>query len=204
MSDLPGGAGPSVSPSPTRALLALAAALFALAGSIAAYTLLVRPPAPAVSDVPAGTEEPAGPWPAPPFALPSLRGPDRIALADFRGRVVVLNFFASWCRPCALEAATLERAWQATRTQGVVFLGVAVQDRYADARAFLDAHGVTYPAVFDDRGDLMLAYRVVGIPTTFFVSPAALVTGQHAGIFVGDEGLGRLLERVARARQVAE
>jgi peroxiredoxin len=144
--------------------------------------------------------EPIDRVPAPPFALPSLREPGMIALADFRGQVVVLNFFASWCAPCALEAADLQRAWHQTRGQGVVFLGVAVQDTEAEARAFLARHGVPFPAVVDRDGAVMRAYDVNGIPTTVFIDPLGRIAGRHAGIFVGDEGVARLRARIDAAR----
>jgi len=138
--------------------------------------------------------------PAPLFTLPSLRGPEQIALQSLRGQVVVLNFFASWCAPCALEAADLQRAWRASKDRGVTFLGIAVQDEELAARAFLARHGVSYPAVFDRDGSVMKAYDVTGIPTTVFVDPVGRIAGRHAGIFVGDAGVARLRARIDAAR----
>ena len=188
-------------PSPSRALLLLALALFLLSALIVAYSLGARSgmegrtlPLAQLPELPAARQA------APGFSLPSLRGSERISLADFRGQVVVLNFFASWCAPCALEAADIERAWQASKDRGVVFLGVAIQDQPDDARAFLQRHGITYPAVIDTTGEVMQAYRVTAIPTTFFLDPEGRITGRHAGIFVGDEGVARLTERIERAR----
>lgn len=188
-------------PSSARALLLLALALFLLSALIVAYSLGARSgmegrtlPLAQLPELPAARQA------APGFSLPSLRGSERISLADFRGQVVVLNFFASWCAPCALEAADLERAWQASKDRGVVFLGVAIQDQPDDARAFLQRHGITYPAVIDTTGDVMQAYSVTAIPTTFFLDPEGRITGRHAGIFVGDEGVARLTERIERAR----
>ncbi|OFX31597.1 MAG: hypothetical protein A2Z07_09570 [Armatimonadetes bacterium RBG_16_67_12] len=192
---------PVRAPSPSRALLLLALALFLLSALIVAYSLGARSgmegrtlPLAQLPELPAARQA------APGFSLPSLRGSERISLADFRGQVVVLNFFASWCAPCALEAADLERAWQASKDRGVVFLGVAIQDQPDDARAFLQRHGITYPAVIDTTGEVMQAYRVTAIPTTFFLDPEGRITGRHAGIFVGDEGVARLTERIERAR----
>jgi cytochrome c biogenesis protein CcmG/thiol:disulfide interchange protein DsbE len=187
--------------SPARALLVVAGACVLLAAVAVAYSLGQRgataPGRPTESDL----GEPAVPSrAAPDFSLPSLRGAGRVALADFRGHVVVINFFASWCGPCALEAADLERAWQAGRGRGVTFLGIAIQDEPEAARAFLARHGVTYPAAIDTTGDVMRAYRVTAIPTTFFVDPAGRIVGSHAGIFVGDEGVRRLQERIERSR----
>ncbi|MDR7522341.1 MAG: TlpA disulfide reductase family protein [Armatimonadota bacterium] len=197
-----GEPAPLPAPQPLRGLLVLAGALLVLAAAVVAYTMGVRSvtdtrPAP----LPVGPKAPAERPVAPVFAMPSLTTPGRISLADFRGKVVVLNFFASWCGPCALEAATLEQTWREHRDHGVVFLGVAIQDRERDARAFLERHGITYPAVFDANGEVMLAYRVVGIPTTFFIDPAGRIAGSHAGIFVGEAGAQRLGERIDAARR---
>jgi peroxiredoxin len=187
--------------SPSRALLVLAALLFLFSAAIVAYSLGARSAIDGRGpSARRATDEPGPRRMAPAFRLRSLRGEERISLADFRGQVVVLNFFASWCGPCKLEAADLQRTWQATRGQGVVFIGVAVQDHYRDAQAFLAQHGITYPAVIDETGDVMEAYRVTAIPTTIFVTPDGAIAGSHAGIFVGDEGVARLQERIARAR----
>lgn len=138
---------------------------------------------------------------APAFALPSLRGGPEIALHDFRGQVVVLNFFASWCKPCELEAADLQRTWEAVQGQGVVLLGIAMQDRDADAREFLARHGLTYPAAFDRDNRVADAYRITGIPTTVVVDPAGRIASRHVGVFVGDEGRARLRARIEAARR---
>jgi peroxiredoxin len=186
-----------VDPSPSRALLALAALFFLLSAAIVAYSLGQRS-----TSEKAATD--GGPGPAldgaPDFSLPSLRGGEDVTIAALRGQVVVLNFFASWCQPCALEAADLERAWQADKGRGVAFLGVAIQDDRAGATAFLTRHGITYPAAIDESGDIMRAYRVTAIPTSFFIDPSGRIAGWHAGIFVGDEGVARLRERIEAAR----
>jgi cytochrome c biogenesis protein CcmG/thiol:disulfide interchange protein DsbE len=193
---------PARSPSPSRALLLLALALLLLSALIVAYSLGARSGVESLTLPETPPPEPlAAREVAPGFSLPSLRGRERISLAEFRGQVVVLNFFASWCGPCALEAADLERTWQASRDRGVIFLGVAIQDQPDDARAFLQRHGITYPAVIDTTGEVMQAYRVTAIPTTYFLDPEGRITGRHAGIFVGDEGVARLMERIARARE---
>src|SRR5581483_11409942 len=87
--------------------------------------------------------------PAPQFTLSRLNGPGKLALAAYRGKVVVLNFWASWCVPCKSEAPRLEAAWQKYRSKGVVVLGVDAQDFSGDARKFVRHYGVTYPVVHD-------------------------------------------------------
>jgi peroxiredoxin len=140
---------------------------------------------------------------APAFSLRSLRGAEQIALADFRGKTVVLNFFASWCAPCKLEAADLQRSWQEYEARGeVMFLGVAIQDEYSAAKAFLDQHGMTYAAVFDAGSTMMTAYRITGIPTTVVLDAGGRIVYRYAGTFVGDAGRARLRSRIDAARRV--
>src|SRR5439155_16146417 len=117
----------------------------------------------------------------PPFALPALGQLDPIALGDSRGQVVVLNFWASWCRPCREEAPTLERLARQYRSRGVRFLGVDSRDTKGDALAFQRRYGITYPSVFDPDGNLEQAYRVVGLPTTFLIGPGRRMRYQLLG-----------------------
>ncbi len=139
---------------------------------------------------------------APAFSLRSLRGPDQISLAEFRGKTVMINFFASWCKPCELEAADLERTWRDYENRGdVVFLGVALQDEYSAAKGFLDKHALTYPAVFDASSSTMQTYRVTGIPTTVVIGPDGRVVSRYAGTFVGDQGRAALRSRIDAARR---
>ncbi len=80
--------------------------------------------------------------------------------------------------------------------------GVAIQDEEKAAEAFLARHGITYPAAFDGDGSVMQAYGITGIPTTVFIDPDGRITGRHAGIFVGDEGVARLQARIDAARSL--
>jgi peroxiredoxin len=180
----------------------VAAGLLVVAAMAVAYALGTRTRPTSLPD-PLLVPEPIARVPAPLFSLPSLRGPERIALADFRGQVVVLNFFASWCAPCALEAADLRRTALANQDRGVMFLGIAVQDEEEAARAFLARHDVPFPAVIDRDGSVVQAYEVTGIPTTVFIDPDGRIAGRWAGMFVGDAGVARLQARIdaARARQ---
>ena len=79
---------------------------------------------------------------APALELPTLDGDREISLASFRGRAVVLNFWASWCEPCKREAPMLEAAWRRHRQRGFAVLGVDAPDFGADARRFVDLYGI--------------------------------------------------------------
>jgi len=132
---------------------------------------------------------------APSFVLDTLDGRE-LHLAQLRGKPVVLNFWASWCAPCRAEMPVLARAWQRHR-QHVHFVGVNVLDEPDQARRFAEELQVPFPSVLDPRGDTLRWYRVVGLPTTVFVSKDGELAALHAGPFVGPEG-ERALERAIR------
>ncbi len=148
-----------------------------------------RPPAPVASAPP---PEPGVGRAAPDFVLSSLTGGEAIGLRQFRGRPVVLNFWASWCVPCRREAPNLHRAWQSYRGRGVVFLGVDVQDTEADARAFIAEFKVPYPSVRDPSQHVMTAYNVWGLPTTVFIDGTGRIRRQYTGAFLEEQGWRRL------------
>ncbi len=111
---------------------------------------------------------PEGGREAPAFTMP-LYGGGEFTLADYRGQVVVINFWASWCAPCAEEAPALERAWQDYRERGVQFVGVDYVDAEANALEYLGRYGITYPNGPDLRTAISDAYRIRGVPETFIV-----------------------------------
>ncbi len=118
---------------------------------------------------------------APDFALQTLDGSRTVRLSDLRGQVVVINFWASWCRDCRVEHPALTEAWQRYRDSGAVVLGIAFQDRKGDSTAFARELSIDYPLLQDPDSRTALAYGVYGIPETFFVSPDGRVAHKHIG-----------------------
>ena len=106
--------------------------------------------------------------PAPGFALEGLDGGE-VSLAALDGKVVVLNFWASWCGPCRLEMPDFQKAWEEHQKQGVVFVGIAVDDTASEASKFAEQVGVTYPLALDTTGDVARAYRIRAVPSTYFI-----------------------------------
>jgi cytochrome c biogenesis protein CcmG/thiol:disulfide interchange protein DsbE len=111
--------------------------------------------------------------PQPTRALPVLSGVTRPAgdsLAAYRGRVVVLNFWASWCVPCQTEAPLLERAQGQLAAHGGTVLGVTYLDASTDSRAFVRAHRITYPNLRDTNGEFAHAYGTDQLPESFVIN----------------------------------
>lgn len=100
------------------------------------------------------------------FTLPRLDKPGKLELTSLRGKVVVLNFWASWCVPCKQEAPALESVWHEYRDRGVVVLGVDSEDFSGDARDFMRRYKITYPVVREGGRDLYGPYGVTGVPET--------------------------------------
>jgi len=119
--------------------------------------------------------------PAHDFALDLLTGPGRFALAEQRGNLVLLDFWASWCQPCRDEAAGLERVWRDYRTRGVVFVGLNVFD---DRQAGLDSlkeFGISYPNAIDARGEVAIEYGLAGVPEKFLVDRQGRLVRRFVG-----------------------
>lgn len=107
---------------------------------------------------------------APDFTLTTYDGED-YTLSDLRGQVVVINFWASWCGPCAEEAPDLEQAWQTYQDEGVLFLGIGYVDSEAKAREYIERYGITYPNGPDLATKISDAYHIRGVPETFIIDP---------------------------------
>jgi cytochrome c biogenesis protein CcmG, thiol:disulfide interchange protein DsbE len=114
---------------------------------------------------------------APDFTLGRLDGPGTLQLSSLRGKVVVVNFWASWCHPCREEAPALEAAAKQFGDKAVV-VGVDVRDSSVAARSFLRKYELTYPAVHDNRDVTWPKYGLTGLPETFFLDRRGRVV-QH-------------------------
>src|SRR6266508_4334745 len=118
---------------------------------------------------------------APSFALPRLDGKGTVTLASLRGRVVVLNFWASWCEPCKDESPLLERWHRRMRDQGGTVLGVDMLDVTGDAQDFIAEYGLTYPMLKDKDGNGLETFGVVQYPETFVIDRAGRIAAVRRG-----------------------
>jgi peroxiredoxin len=114
------------------------------------------------------------------FTLPDTQGTE-VSLRQFKGRVVYLDFWASWCSPCIDSFPWMEKMQQKYRDQGVVFLAVNVDRKRQDAEKFLSAHPVSFPVVYDSKGTVAKAYKLQGMPSALLIDGSGNIRHSHIG-----------------------
>ena len=133
---------------------------------------------------------------APVRTLPSLDG-GTASLADYAGKPVLLNFWASWCEPCKDEAPLLERAHRRLARAGGAVLGVTVSDQSDDSRAFMKEYGLTFPSLRDVEGALGRDFGTTGVPETFAIDREGRIAAISRGS-VNEAFVDRALDQVMR------
>ena len=123
--------------------------------------------------------------PAADFVLTLFDG-GSFRLSDHKGSPVIVNFFASWCIPCKVEAPVLEKAFQNYGDRKVAIIGIAIQDTESKARIFMEELGLTYPAGLDADGTIKESYRVFGLPITHFIDAEGYISYTHIGVVTED------------------
>ena len=156
--------------------LAAIAATVALV-ALLAYGVVQNEPNRSIDDALAHGERPA----AAQLDLPRLDGPGRLSLAALRGKVVVLNFWASWCVPCRQESPLLERWQHRIASDNATILGVDVLDLESDGRAFARRYKLTYPIGHDGPGHHLAAFGVLGYPETVIVDRRGRIAATARG-----------------------
>jgi len=175
------GKGPQRGLTPRERRFAIAGALLAV-GLIALFWVLTGQ-----DDAPRGQAMSEMNRPAPLFTAPALDG-GTVRLEDYRGQVVLLNFWGTWCEPCKRELPALQAAHEQLGGEGLAVIGVNLTDdeqlqgrNTAQIAAFLSQFGVTYPIALDLEGAITNDYRVFPLPTSFFIDPEGAIRYMHIG-----------------------
>lgn len=131
--------------------------------------------------------------PAPNFALAGLNG-ETVRLSDYHGKVVLVNFWGTWCEPCKEETPALQQVYEKLRAQGLVIVGVDLRNQErkglegdADVRAFVERYGVTYPIALDVTGETARAFQVLPLPTSYFVDQSGFIRYVRVGQITAEE-----------------
>ncbi len=133
---------------------------------------------------------------APALRLP-LAGGGEVSLAHYRGKVLLVNFWATWCAPCRAEMPAIDAAYRKHRERGFEVLAVDVQERDEDVLAFLGELGVSFPSAVDRDSDVARRYRALALPTTFLIDRQGVVRDVRVGPLTEqmlEERLARVLD----------
>lgn len=115
-----------------------------------------------------------------PFDLELFAG-GTLTLDQLDGKIVMVDFWASWCPPCRQEAPALAQVYREYQAKGVEFVGIDIWDRAEDAIKYVDRYGITYPNGLDDKGTIAIDYGVRGIPEKFFIDRNGVLVQKFVG-----------------------
>jgi peroxiredoxin len=117
---------------------------------------------------------------APDFALPTVDG-KQVSLREYRGKVVFLNFWATWCIPCREEMAGLEQLHQKYQAQDLVVISIDLKETAEQVKTFFQKHNLSFPALLDQNGSVFRDYLVAGMPTTYLIGRDGMLIARGVG-----------------------
>ena len=129
------------------------------------------------------------------FSGYEYEGKSEVQFEDFRGKIVVLNFWASWCKPCEQEAGEMQQAWEEYEPTGeVIFIGIDYVDTEPEARVYLKKFGITYPNGPDLATRISQYFRIKGVPETYFVGRDGVLHYVQVGPFSSIDQIRKILD----------
>lgn len=120
------------------------------------------------------------------FTLQTVDG-DKVSLKDYEGKVVLINFWATWCPPCRAEIPDIQSTYEMRQGDGFVVLGVNVDEPRATVQQFMDEIEMTYPVLLDEGGKLLQMYRANGLPMSVLVDREGVIQARHVGYLTAGE-----------------
>jgi peroxiredoxin len=135
--------------------------------------------------------------PAPEIALQDLQGRD-VKLSDLRGKVVLVNFWATWCKPCKEEMPAMQASYDKLRGKGFVVLAVNELEDTARVAEHIRTHGHTFEVVMDHNNEVANMYGVVGLPASFFIDPQGIVRERISGSLLTESRIEEMVQRYSQ------
>jgi peroxiredoxin len=132
--------------------------------------------------------------PAPEIVLPDLQGRD-VKLSDLRGKVVLVNFWATWCKPCKEEMPAMQASYDKLRDKGFVVLAVNELEDTARVAEHIRTHGHTFEVVMDHNNQVANMYGVVGLPASFLIDPQGIVRERISGSLLTESRIEEMVKK---------
>lgn len=142
-----------------------------------------------------GGRVPAVGMPAADFTLEDLQGTPR-SLADYRGKVIVLNFWATWCKPCTTEMPAMQAAYERLKDKGLVVVAVNELENEARVRQHIEEYRHTFPVLLDRKNEVANLYGVFGLPVTVFIDGKGVVQEYVKGSLLTEQKIQEVFDRV--------
>lgn len=142
-----------------------------------------------------GAKPPQVGGPAPPFTLNDLEGRP-VTLTDYKGKVVLLNFWATWCEPCKKEMPEIQAAYEQYKEQGLAVLAVNFGENADPTVSFVHHGRLTFPVLLDRNASVAERYAVINLPVTFFIDPDGIIRERVFGGTLTAKGIGEIVQRL--------
>jgi len=151
-----------------------------------------------VHSAPMGIRDIQKPWLAPDFQLTDQTGETR-GLSDYKGKVLVVNFWATWCSPCVKEMPSLQRAAEKLSTDNIQVIGISMGETHDEIGRFLKKQSIDFPLLADSNSSVSDQWRVPGLPTTYVINKEGYVVIRVVGAYEWDSS--ETLQRLRDVRQ---